>query len=67
MRSQLRYTFLLASALVACGWIMGCSGEPEKDAGKMDTGKMSGPMDKADSGKMSGPMDKMEPDRKSVV
>jgi hypothetical protein len=60
MRSQLRYTLLLASALVACGAISGCSGEPENNAGKMETGKMSGPMDKADSGKMAPPMDKME-------
>ena len=52
MRSQLRYTLLLASALVACGGIAGCSGEPENNAGKMETGKMSGPMDKMETGKM---------------
>jgi hypothetical protein len=66
MRSQLRYTLLLASALVACGGIPGCSGEPENNAGKMELGKMSGSvdkmepgkMDKMEPGKMSGPMDK---------
>jgi hypothetical protein len=61
MRSHLRYTQLLASALVACVGLAGCSGEPENNAGKVETGKMSGAMDKADSGKM----DKMEPGKMS--
>jgi hypothetical protein len=60
MRSRLRYTLLFASLLVAFGGISGCSNEPESQSGKMDTGKMAGPMDKMDSGKMAGPMDKMD-------
>jgi hypothetical protein len=67
MRSPLRYTLLLASALIACGGISGCSSEPETNSGKMggamdkmDTGKTGGAMDKMEKGKMGGAMDKME-------
>jgi hypothetical protein len=60
MRSRLRYTLLVASALVACGGISGCSNEPENNPGKMDTGKMTGAMDKTDTGKMTGAMDKTD-------
>ena len=52
MRSRLRCTLLLASLLVACGGISGCSNEPESQSGKMDTGKMGGAMDKMEKGKM---------------
>ena len=60
MGLRLRCTLLLASLLVACGGISGCSNEPESQSGKMDTGKMGGAMDKMDTGKMGGAMDKME-------
>jgi hypothetical protein len=60
MRSTLRSTLLFCSLLIACGGISGCSNEPESQPGKMDTGKMTGPMDKMDTGKMGGAMDKME-------
>ena len=61
MRSLIRPLVVAASVLVACGGISGCSGEPESNSGKMDTGNMTGPMAKPDSGKMPGAMDKMEP------
>jgi hypothetical protein len=60
MRLPARYTLLLASAVISVGVISGCSNESETNSGKMDTGKMPGPMGKMDTGKMSGPMDKME-------
>jgi len=60
MRSRLRHTLLLASFVLACGGISGCSSEPEGPSGKMEPGKMTGPMDKMDTGKMGGAMDKME-------
>ena len=65
MRSLIRPGFLAVSVVVACGGLSGCSNEAENPSGKMDTGKMGGPMDKMDtgkmdSGKMGGPMDKME-------
>ena len=60
MRSRFRCTPLLASLLVACGGISGCSKELESQSRKMDTGKMGGAMDKMDTGKMGGAMDKME-------
>jgi hypothetical protein len=59
MRSLIRPTLLAASLLIACGGIPGCSTD-ENSAGKMETGKMGGAMDKTDTGKMGGAMDKME-------
>ena len=63
MRSLIRPILVAASVVVACGGISGCSSEPESPSGKMDTGKMGGPMDKMDTGKMGGPMDKTQKDK----
>jgi hypothetical protein len=60
MRSLIRPLFVAASVLVACGGISGCSGEPESHSGKMDTGNMTGPMDKMEPDKKVDAMDKME-------
>jgi hypothetical protein len=49
----------LAAALATCGGISGCSTD-ENNAGKVETGKMGGTMDKMETGKMGGAMDKME-------
>jgi hypothetical protein len=59
MRSLIRPTLLAASLLIACGGIPGCSTD-ENSAGKMETGKMGGAMDKTDTGKMGGAMDKTD-------